>query len=267
MLILSRKRILIMTCLVFVSLYAFSFKIANNMVNIEGTEKTVATVSTPVSNKVVVVDARPWTSWPGGSSSSSGVTEAEINLEIALKLQQLLEQSGCTVLLTRSDENAIYDAESSSIREKKVSDMHNRVKIGNNSSADTFVSIHLNKIAETQYDGWQTFYKKGNEDSKTLATMIQNNLNDAIQKENDRTPAQLNTVYLMKYVEIPITIVECGFLSNSAEAQLLQTDEYQDKLAWGIYNGINDYFNRWLLHYFWFCVKQQCYYLWFCANL
>lgn len=62
MLILSRKRILIMTCLVFVSLYAFSFKIANNMVNIEGTEKTVATVSTPVSDKVVVVDARPWTS-------------------------------------------------------------------------------------------------------------------------------------------------------------------------------------------------------------
>lgn len=267
MLILSRKRILIMTCLVFVSLYAFSFKIANNMVNIEGTEKTVATVSTPVSDKVVVVDARPWTTWPGGSSSSSGVTEAEINLEIALKLQQLLEQSGCTVLLTRSDENAIYDAESSSIREKKVSDMHNRVKIGNNSSADAFVSIHLNKIAETQYDGWQTFYKKGNEDSKTLATMIQNNLNDAIQKENDRTPAQLNTVYLMKYVEIPITIVESGFLSNPAEAQLLQTDEYQDKLAWGIYNGINDYFNRWLLHYLWFCVKQQCYYLWFCANL
>lgn len=121
--------------------------------------------------------------------------------------------------------------------------MHNRVKIGNNSNADIFVSIHLNKIEQSQYDGWQTFYKKGNEDSKTLATMIQNNLNNTISKENNRIPAQLNTVYLMKYVEIPITIVECGFLSNPEEEKLLQTDEYQNRLAWGIYNGINDYFN------------------------
>lgn len=177
-----------------------------------------------------------------GAESSNGTTEAEINLKIALKLQNLLEQSGCTVLLTRSDENAIYDAESDTIREKKVSDLNNRVKLGNESSADIFVSIHLNKIAESQYDGWQTFYKKGSEDSKNLATYIQNNLNEAIQKENNRTPAQLTTVYLMKHVEIPITIVECGFLSNPEEEKLLLTDEYQDKLAWGIYNGIADYF-------------------------
>ena len=156
----------------------------------------------------------------------------------------MLEQSGCTVLLTRSDENAIYDAGSDTLREKKVSDMHNRVKLGNESSADVFVSIHLNKIPQQQYDGWQTFYKKNNEDSKRLATAIQNNLNDAIQKENNRQPAQLNTVYLMKYVEIPITIAECGFLSNPEEEQLLLTDEYQNKLAWGIYNGIADYFNE-----------------------
>ena len=177
-----------------------------------------------------------------GAESSNGTTEAELNLKIALKLQTLLEQSGSTVLLTRSDENEIYDAESDTIREKKVSDMKNRVKIGNESSADIFVSIHMNKIAESQYDGWQTFYKKSNEDSKKLATSIQNGLNEAMQKENKRTPAQLNTVYLMKYVEIPITIVECGFLSNPEEEKLLQTDEYQEKLAWGIYNGITDYF-------------------------
>lgn len=83
-----------------------------------------------------------------GAESSNGTTEAELNLKIALKLQTLLEQSGSTVLLTRSDENEIYDAESDTIREKKVSDMKNRVKIGNESSADIFVSIHMNKIAE-----------------------------------------------------------------------------------------------------------------------
>ena len=161
-----------------------------------------------------------------GAESSNGVTEAQINLEIALKLQKLLEQSGSTVILTRSDENEIYDAGSDTIREKKVSDMKNRVKIGNESSADIFVSIHLNKIDQSQYDGWQTFYKTNNEESKRLATTIQNNLNEAMQKENSRTPAQLNTVYLMKNVEIPITIVECGFLSNPEEESLLQTDEY-----------------------------------------
>lgn len=240
MLILSKKRIAIILCMVCVSLYAFSFKIANNMTDIT-TEKTAETVATPVSNKVVIVDAGHGTP-DEGAESNSGTTEAELNLKIALKLQNLLEQSGCTVLLTRSDENSIYDAGSDTIREKKVSDIHNRVKLGNESSADVFVSIHLNKIPQQKYDGWQTFYNTRNENSKLLATCIQNNLNDAIQKENNRIPAQLTTVYLMKYVEIPITIVECGFLSNPTEEQLLQTDEYQDKLAWGIYNGIADYF-------------------------
>ena len=120
--------------------------------------------------------------------------------------------------------------------------MKNRVKIGNESSSDIFVSIHLNKIEQSKYSGWQTFYKPGNDDSKKLATSIQNNLNDAIQKENKRIPAALSTVYLMKNVEIPITIVECGFLSNPDEEKLLQTEEYQEKLAWGIYNGISEYF-------------------------
>ena len=241
MLILSKKRIMIMVCMLCVSLYAFSFKIANNNQSFETAEKTAETVATPVSNKVVIVDAGHGTP-DEGAESSKGTTEAELNLKIALKLQNLLEQSGCTVLLTRSDENAIYDADSNTIREKKVSDMHNRVKLGNESSADIFVSIHLNKIAESQYTGWQTFHKKNNEESKNLATCIQNSLNEAIQKENNRKPAQLNTVYLMKYVEIPITIVECGFLSNPGEESLLQTDEYQEKLAWGIYNGITSYF-------------------------
>ena len=171
-----------------------------------------------------------------------GTTEAETNLKIALKLQNLLEQSGSTVILTRSDENAIYDIDSKTLREKKISDIHNRVKIGNESSADIFVSIHLNKIPQSKYYGWQTFYKQNDENSIKLAKLIQSNLNESIQKENKRQSMKLDSVYIMKHVEIPITIVECGFLSNPDEEQLLLTDEYQDKLAWGIYNGIIDYF-------------------------
>lgn len=177
-----------------------------------------------------------------GAVSDNGVSEADINLKIVLKLQQLLEQSGAEVILTRSDENAIYDLDKKTLRDKKNSDIKNRVKIGNNSSADIFVSIHLNKIPQSQYSGWQTFFKDGNEDSKKLATSIQNNLNEAMQKENKRVPLKINNIYIIKKVEIPTTIVECGFLSNPEEEKLLQQDEYQAKLAWGIYNGIMQYF-------------------------
>ena len=175
--------------------------------------------------------------------SNNGVSEASINLKITLKLQNLLEQSGATVILTRPDENAIYDLNKKTLREKKNSDIKNRVKIGNSASADVFVSIHLNKIPQEQYYGWQTFFKEGNENSKKLATSIQNNLNVAIQKENNRVPLKINNVYIIKHVEIPTCIVECGFLSNQEEEKQLQNEEYQNRLAWGIYNGIMDYFD------------------------
>ena len=86
------------------------------------------------------------------------------------------------------------------------------------------------------------FFKSGNEDSTKLAKKIQENLNKSIQKENTRVPMKLDTVYIMKHVEIPISIVECGFLSNPEEEKQLLEDEYQNRLAWGIYNGITSYF-------------------------
>lgn len=177
-----------------------------------------------------------------GAESSKGTTEAETNLKIALKVQNLLEQSGSTVILTRSDENAIYDFDSKTLKQKKISDIHNRVKIGNNSNADIFVSIHLNKIPQSQYDGWQTFYKSGSEEGARLAKEIQKSLNDTIDKNNNRIAKTIDNVYIIKNVEIPITIVECGFLSNPEEEKLLLEDDYQNKLAWGIYNGIINYF-------------------------
>ena len=234
MIVLSRKRILVISSFIFTSLIAFAMQTRN-------LNNTVQTVALPVSNKVIVIDAghgKP----DEGAESRNGTTEAETNLKIALKLQNLLEQSGSTVILTRSDENAIYDLDSKTLKEKKISDIHNRVKIGNESSADIFVSIHLNKIPQEQYWGWQCFYKEGNESSTKLAKSIQQNLNEAIQKDNKRVAMKLDSVYIMKHVDIPISIVECGFLSNEEEEKLLLDDNYQDRLAWGIYNGIIDYF-------------------------
>ena len=237
MFIINKKRIQIVLSAILISILTFGMQISIK----EKEQLTLETTSTPSSNKTVVIDAGHG-SPDEGAESSNGTTEAQINLKIALKVQNLLEQTGCTVILTRSDDNAIYDLDSKTLRQKKVSDIKNRVKIGNESSADIFVSIHLNKIPQQQYYGWQCFYNSKNENSKLLAEQLQENLNESIQKENKRVAMNLNTVYIMKNVEIPISIVECGFLSNPEEEKQLQEDEYQNRLAWGIYNGITDYF-------------------------
>ena len=237
MIILNKKRITLILSGIFLSVFVFILTTGNA----EEQNKYISTVSLPASGKTIVIDAGHGVP-DEGAQSSNGTTEAETNLKIALKLQNLLEQSGCTVILTRSDENAIYDIDSKTLKQKKISDIKNRVKIGNESSADLFVSIHLNKIPQQQYDGWQTFYKQGSEEGKKLAVSIQNNLNEAIQKENNRVAKTIDNIYIIKHVEIPITIVECGFLSNPTEEKKLLEDEYQNRLAWGIYNGIIDYF-------------------------
>lgn len=235
MIVLSKKKILSTLCVIVVAVVLLQFGIIMKQ------NHTVETVALPVSNKIIVLDAghgKP----DEGAESSTGTTEAETNLKIALKVQNLLEQSGATVILTRSDENAIYDLDKKSLREKKISDIRNRVKIGNEAEADAFISIHLNKIPQDKYWGWQCFFKDGNENSMKLAKCIQSNLNQSIDKDNKRVAMKIDNVYIIKHVEIPIAIVECGFLSNPEEEKLLLSDEYQNKIAWGIYSGIMDYF-------------------------
>jgi len=233
--IVSKKRLLFITLVLMVSTISF--------INSDNKKNTVETVALPVTGKTVVLDAGHGLP-DQGAESANGVTEASINLVITKKVQTLLEQSGCTVVLTRSDENGIYDLGSNTIREKKVSDIKNRVKIGNESSADAFVSIHLNKIPQSQYYGWQAFFKSNNEASEELAKSLQEELNASIQKENKREALKITGKYIIEHVEIPIAIIECGFLSNPEEANLLTQDEYQNKIAWGIYNGIMDFFFR-----------------------
>ena len=219
MILLEKRRILFVVSMVFVSLFSYLSAVTYN-------KETIQTMGSPVSGKVVVVDAGHGGE-DGGASSGNGTTEADINLSIALKVQ---------------DEKAIYDLDSKTLRQKKVSDIKNRVKIGNEASADIFVSVHLNKIPQSQYYGWQTFYKQSDEQSKKLATCIQSSLNEAIQKENKRVPLKIDNIYIIDNVEVPTSIVECGFLSNPEEEKQLLNDEYQGRLAWGIYTGIMDYF-------------------------
>lgn len=205
-------------------------------------DDTITTNATAVTSKVVVIDAghgKP----DEGAVGVYGTTEEAINLKIALKLQALIEQSGGIVYLTRSDENGIYSSQANNIREKKISDIKNRVVIGNEKDVDIFISIHLNKYPSSIYSGWQTFYQQGNEESVRLAKCIQDSLNNTISKPNNRVPLVLKGIYLMDHIENTTVTVECGFLSNEQEAKDLENDSYQDHLAWGIYIGIQNFFN------------------------
>lgn len=232
---LDKKKMFMMI----LGIFCFSAILCTGMNN---TKESIMTASTPVTSRVIVLDAghgKP----DEGAESENGVTEEKTNLDIVLKLQKLLEESGSTVILTRSDENGIYDLDKETLREKKVSDIENRVKIGNESSADIFVSVHLNKGTDAEYCGFQTFYKETDDSSHRLAKCIQDELKSTINEENRRTENKISGIYIIDNVEIPTAIVECGFLSNPQEEQKLLTDEYQNELAWGIYSGILTYFN------------------------
>ena len=207
-------------------------------------QKHVPTVTLPTTNKVIIIDAGHG-SPDGGAVGVTGVLEKDINLKISQKLQALIEQSGGIAVITRADDNSIHDPDKKTIREKKVSDLKNRKKFLEESSADVFVSIHLNKIEQPQYYGAQVFYSTQNEESKILGETIQKELIETIDNGNTRQakPAP-DTIYLLRNAKIPSVVVECGFLSNPEEERLLQSDEYQKKLAWAIYIGLMKFFNR-----------------------
>ena len=129
MVIINKKRIQIIISALLVGIFTFSLQIANNNQKGEknknqNNESVIQTTATPVSGKTVVLDAGHGVP-DEGAQSSNGTTEAETNLKITLKVQNLLEQSGCNVILTRSDENAIYDLDSQTLKQKKISDIHN----------------------------------------------------------------------------------------------------------------------------------------------
>lgn len=175
----------------------------------------------------------------GGAVSYDGVKESDINLQIALKLEEVLLDEGFDVIMTRVDENNIAPLDKqTTIREMKVADIDKRIEITNSSNADVLISIHMNKFSATKYRGWQTFYKSGSDESKRLAESIQSEIKKSVQLENNRTALKIENIKLIDNSTIPAVIVECGFLSNEDEKQLLQQEDYQNKLVDGILNGI-----------------------------
>ena len=199
----------------------------------------------PITNKTIIVDAGHGGIDPGSMTDDQSVKEKDVNLKITKKVKELLEASGAMVILTRNDDTSLYTEQvGKTIRQKYNENLKNRKKIIQESYADMFISIHLNKFQESKYYGAQTFYPAGKEDDKQLATYIQGELKRVVDKTNNRKIKSTNDIYLIKDNEIPSTLIECGFLSNDKEAKLLNDEEYQDQIAWAIYVGIQKYFSE-----------------------
>lgn len=199
----------------------------------------------PVMNKIIILDAGHGGIDPGSLSNDETIKEKDINLEITLKLKKLLESSGALVFLTREDDSSLYEeAEGKTTRQKYNENLKNRKQMIKDVGADMFISIHLNKFEDSKYYGAQTFYPEGKEESKQLANYIQNELKRVVDKTNNRKIKSSNDLYLLKENEISSVLIECGFLSNEKEANLLTQSDYQDKIAWSIYVGIQQYFSE-----------------------
>ena len=196
----------------------------------------------PVANKTIVLDAGHGGIDPGAMNKDKTILEKDVNLEITKKLRDLLESSGATVIMTRDRDVSLYQEDGNkTTRQKYNENLKNRKKIINESNADIFVSIHLNAFEQSKYYGAQTFYPKGKEDGKELAQFIQDELKRVVDQDNDRKIKPRDDIYLLKNATMPSDLIECGFLSNEKESQLLADSKYQDKIAWAIYVGIQKY--------------------------
>jgi N-acetylmuramoyl-L-alanine amidase len=206
---------------------------------------TQASTTGTDTQKTVVVDAGHGGEDPGKVSSYSDLKEKDLNLKIALKLGQLLENGGYKVILTRQEDKLVYSEGTTNIYEKRKQDLTRRKDIMDNSGADIVVSIHLNSFTESQYFGAQTFYPPNSPESLKLANSLQKTLKAQLDTENKRAPQEKkDPIVILTDLKTPTTIVECGFLSNAQEERKLGTDEYQTKVAEAIKAGIDEYFGN-----------------------
>lgn len=178
----------------------------------------------------------------GGCVSAEGVPEKGINLNILLRLRDMLEISGYTVEVTRDSDMSIHDAGIEGIANQKSSDMDNRLEIFNKYDNAVCISIHQNQFTDPVYSGAQMFYSGTNSDSETLAKSLQSSFSEYLQPDNKREIKLCGKeLFLCYYSDNPTVMVECGFLSNPEEAAMLNTEEYQQKVAMTIFYGLNNF--------------------------
>ena len=168
----------------------------------------------------------------GGASSAAGLVEKDVNLDISKKLADMLRACGITVIMTRDEDKLLYDRNLDFHGRKKKLDMAARLNVMKKSENAIFVSIHMNSYTSPQYSGLQVWYSQTHQDSESLANIIQSSNQQLLQPENTRkTKGATSAIFLLNEAPCPAVLVECGFLSNQAEAARFETEEHRQKIA------------------------------------
>lgn len=201
-------------------------------------------LSNRVYQSTVIVDAGHGGE-DGGAVGIDGTNEKDINLDIALKLEKILSFYGFNVIMTRTEDVMTCDEGLSTLRERKVSDIHNRFDIIEANPDSIFVSIHQNKFEDPNQNGTQVFYSGNNEKSKLLAESIQASVVSVLQTGNKRVVKRSGSgIYLLYHAQAPAVLVECGFISNPDEVKKLNDNTYRMKTAMLIADGILKYYTN-----------------------
>ena len=175
----------------------------------------------------------------GGAVSASGLYEKDLNLAVATLVRELLESNGIRVVMTRETDVLLYDRNVDYHGRKKALDLAARKKIAEETPNSIFVSIHMNAYPQSQYHGLQVWYSPNHPQSRVIAEEIQSTVANALQTDNTRRPkSATSSIYLLHHLNTPAVLVECGFLSNPAEAARLGDPEYQKQLALLIFLAI-----------------------------
>lgn len=181
-------------------------------------------------SRVLVIDAGHGGE-DGGAVAISGTPESQVNLSIALKSDQLCGLFGVSTYLLRDSDVSLADEDANSIRQKKRSDLMNRVKVVNETENAVLLSIHQNNFSNRASHGAQVFFHDDTV-SEHWAVQMQELFRSVLDESNQRKATQIpETVYLMNHISCRAVLVECGFLSNPEEDTLLETEPYQTKLA------------------------------------
>lgn len=188
----------------------------------------------------VVLDAGHGGADPG-KIGINGALEKDVNLQITLLVKRYLEAQDIEVILTRESEEGLYDADAAN---KKVQDMKRRIEKIEEAAPAIAVSIHQNSYPEEYVKGAQVFYYTNSVEGQKLAQLVQDSLVQRVEPDNRRQIKPNDSYYMLKKASVPIVIVECGFLSNSDEAEKLCDPEYQERVAWAIHMGILQYLNH-----------------------
>ena len=230
----KRTGIIVISCIIL--LLIISIVILHSLIG-----NYIRTSSGIASGPTVIVDAGHG-GIDGGATGVDGIVEKDINIDIALKLLEILCFYGFNVIMTRTDDNLIFDSDADTIRKQKVSDIHNRFDIIENNPEALFISIHQNKYQDTRQWGTQVFYSGNDPQSEVLANSIQESVREKLQPDNNRRVKKSGTeIYLLYYAKSPAVMVECGFISNRGDAQKLKNDDYRMKTAALIADGIIKY--------------------------